>query len=217
VPDAAITERDQRIFVLSSIELAVALFRGPAPDGWTAIFHAGLPELTARAPSRFAHLTNILKKLQDLGPAPDDSATLDELEAEYVRLFVSAGGGVSAPPYESCHLGGKPRVMGAAAVAMGRRLAQAGLETAVDGNEPPDHLAVELEYLYHLLAAGWAGGDRESEAAGLDFAREVMLPWVVRFQACLAAAQPHPVFGLAAEFLTALLRALDVRPGLAAR
>jgi TorA-specific chaperone len=202
-----ITNHSERVFLLDAIELAVAVFRGPSPEGWQALAQVGLPQLKARVPQRLGHFTAILDNLQ-VAAAADPG----ELEAEYVRLFIAAGGGVAAPLYESCHAGGKPRVMGESALAMRRRLADAGLELAGAANEPPDHLAVELEYLYHLLATGWTGDDSGDAAgagaAGPAFAREVMLPWVGRFAAALDAGQPHPAYARCADMLLALLREL---------
>jgi TorA-specific chaperone len=206
------TNHAERVFLLNIIELAAAVFRGPSPEGWQALAEVGLPDLRARVPQRLGHFTGILDNLQAA-----TAADPRELEAEYVRLFIAAGGGVAAPLYESCHTGGKPQVMGESALSMRRRLAEAGLEQAGSSNEPPDHLAVELEYLYHLLATGWTGDDSgdapepeaAAEAAGIAFASEVMLPWVGRFAAALDAGQPHPAYASCANLLLALLRELD--------
>ncbi|MFH1912893.1 MAG: molecular chaperone TorD family protein [Pseudomonadota bacterium] len=199
----AITNHTDRVFLLNALELLATVFRGPDRDGWQGVFDTGLPELMAQAPSRLGHLTDILGGLQAARPAD-----LDELESEYVRLFIAAGGGVAAPLYESCHTGTTPRVMGESALSMARRLAEAGLEPAGQANEPPDHLATEIEYLYHLLATGWTRDDPEAEALGLAFAREVMRPWTGRFTAALDAGSPHPVYAGTASLLCALLDAL---------
>jgi len=201
----AITNHSDRVFLLNALELLATVFRGPDREGWQGVFASGLPELGAQVPPRLAHLTDILEDLQAARPAdPDD------LESEYVRLFIAAGGGVAAPLYESCHTGGKPRVMGESALAMAARLAGDGLEPAGQANEPPDHLATEIEYLYHLLAAGWTRDEPGTEARGLAFAREVMAPWTGRFATSLMAGDPHPVFAAATRLLLALLDALAV-------
>jgi TorA-specific chaperone len=206
MPGFVVTDPEERVFTLNAIELCAAVFRGPGPEVWPVLFAAGVPELLAHIPSRCAHLTNILKNLQELQVTAQDTETLAELESDAVRLFITAGGGVSAPPYESCHRGGTPRIMGPSALAMRDRLARTCLETA-DG-EPPDHLAVELEYLYHLLATGWVRNDPVLETEGFTFAREVMLPWVECFARAVEAARPHRIFVLSAELLTGLLAAL---------
>ncbi|ADU64177.1 MAG: molecular chaperone TorD family protein [Pseudodesulfovibrio sp.] len=206
-----ITNQAEQVFLLNAIELVVAVFRGPSQAGWQALFEAGLPELKGQVPSRFAHLTAILDNLQDAAPGAPDG--LADLETEYVRLFIAASGGVAAPLYESCHLGTAPRVMGQSALAMRQRLADAGLEIHGPANEPPDHLAVELEYLYHLLATAWAQNEGQSEASGLAFAREVMRPWVGRFARALESGRPHPIYAASAGLLLDVLDILDRNPG----
>jgi TorA-specific chaperone len=201
----------EQIFLLNAIELVVAVFRGPSQAGWQALFETGLPELRGQVPPRFAHLTAILDNLQDA--APGDPDKLGDLETEYVRLFIAASGGVAAPLYESCHTEAAPRVMGQSALAMRQRLAEAALEVSGPANEPPDHLAVELEYLYHLLATAWAQNDGDSEACGLTFAHEVMRPWTGRFAHALEVGLPHPAYAATAGLLLALLDLLDHIPG----
>lgn len=201
-----IINHTEQVFLLNAIELVVAVFRGPSQAGWQGLFETGLPELGGQVPSRFAHLTAILDNLQDA--APGDPDKLDDLETEYVRLFIAASGGVAAPLYESCHTEAAPRVMGQSALAMRQRLADAGLEVTGPTNEPPDHLAVELEYLYHLLATAWARNDGQAEALGLAFAREVLRPWVGRFVQALERGRPHPVYAAAAALLLGLLDSL---------
>lgn len=198
----------EQVFLLNAIELVVAVFRGPSQAGWQALFQTGLPELRGQVPPRCAHLTAILDNLQDAAPGDPDG--LEDLETEYVRLFITASGGVAAPLYESCHTDAAPRVMGQSALAMRQRLAEAGLEvagpeTAGQANEPPDHLAVELEYLYHLLATAWARHDGRAEALGSAFAREVLRPWAARFVKALGSARPHPVYADSAALLLVLL------------
>jgi len=195
----------ERIFLLNVLELAVAVFRGPGPDDWSGIIGAGVPELLGAAPSTAPEVTASLGKLQESLPAqsafPD---ALPILESEYVRLFVAGGGGVPVPPYESCHQDGSPRTMGASALRMRDRLVAAGLAVSLDSNEPPDHLSIELEYLYHLLSSGWAGEDGGVAAEGVAFAAG-MTPWVRRFLAGLEGAEAHPVYIRMAETLVAAL------------
>ncbi len=200
-----ITDTDQRIASLNVIELLATIFRGPDSDGWAAILDVGVPELLAHAPEKLAHLTDSLHNLQDSRPDPSEIASLTVLETEYVRLFIAASGGVTAPLYESCHLGEAPRIMGDSAVSMRSRLGECGLEVALDSNEPPDHISIELEYLYHLLATAWADDDPALEAKGREFARLEMLPWVRRFRDALSQSEPHPVYLHAADLAVMIL------------
>jgi len=202
VSDSARKYLDERIFILNIIELCVLIFRGPDPEGWAGIIQSGLPELLNRAPEDSAHLTDSVLHLQESLKFSDNASSL---EAAYVSLFISASGGVPAPLYESCHQEGKARTMGNSALAMRSRLEQAGLEVSLESNEPPDHLSIELEYLYHLLSTGWANGDPDLIRQGADFAETVMQPWVHRFRDRLAGSEPHPVFLSAADLVLVVL------------
>ncbi len=183
----------KRVFLLNNLELAAAIFRGPDVEGWQGIINTGLPQLLSQSSQQPAHLTETLEKLQG-SLSPETPALLTELETEYVRLFVAGPGGVVAPLYESCHLGEAPRIMGDSALSMHSRLTGAGLEISLDSNEPPDHLSIELEYLYHRLATAWSDNSPETEYLAREFARCDMLPWLRRFRQTLAKGEPHHAY-----------------------
>lgn len=207
--DFAITDTDERVFFLSGVELATVIFRGPDAVGWSGIIETGLPELLSRAPRSAAHLTAILHKLQQSLPeASILPRGLEALETEYVRLFIAGAGGVVAPLYESCHQDGAPRVMGDSALVMQNRLVEAGLAVSTESNDPPDHLAIELEYLYHRLGRAWIDDEADQEDEARSFARQEMLPWLRRFRQALAGGEPHPVYLHAADFTVALVETI---------
>lgn len=196
-----------KIVLLNLLELCAAVFHGPDEYGWAELTTHGLPELPGRVQDFPVIPAGPLAAL-DEALAPHAAASdFSALEAEYVRLFIAGPGGVPAPLYQSCHLGGGSRTMGESARAMRDRLAEEGLEVALDSNEPPDHLALELEYLFHLCAGDWSGDAAEAER-GARFAGEVMLPWVRRFRDALAGADPDPVYLAAADVAVALLEAV---------
>lgn len=203
--DCVFSNIDERIFTLNVIELLAAIFRGPDANDWEAIFTIGVPELLANIPEESSDLTPSLRDLQDSRPKKSESS-MTILETEYVRLFVAGRGGVVAPLYESCHHGDAPRIMGDSALSMQSRLNAAGLEISLDSNEPPDHLSIELEYLYHQLSTAWTTNTPSLEAKAREFARCDMLPWVRRFNEAIAQGEPHPVFLNAAKLTEAILQ-----------
>jgi len=207
--DPVINKVDEQVYLLNTIELLAAVFRGPDADGWAALLESGLPALCRLSLKRLGHLTATLHKLQDAVSASDRRELIDALQTEYVRLFVAGQGGVVAPPYESCHQVGKATMMTDVTLAMRQRLDDAGLEIALDSNEPPDHIALELEYLYHLFATAWADGNGELEAEARSFAAGTMLPWVSRFREMLMQGEPHPVFPCSADLAVTLLEAVS--------
>ncbi len=129
----------------------------------------------------------------DLGIAKDDAdlsgdMPYEELQAEYVRLFVNAPGGVPAPPYASIYVQGCGFMMQeghAQAMAFYRR---AGLEPAAF-DECGDHLRYELAFVGHLL-------DDEALPMLNEFLDEHLLQWFPDFLLRLNAAQPCPFYRL---------------------
>ena len=196
-----------KILLLDLIEVVVRVFRGPNEETWSELAHTALPDLLDRVQAFPGFPAEPLRGLAEALSAHDRAGDFSPLESEYVRLFIAGPGGVPAPLYESCHLGTATRTMGDSALAMRDRLAEAGLAVSLPSNEPPDHLSLELEYLYSLCAEGW-----EDEPAmalhGANFARKVMLPWVARFREALAGAEPDPVFLHAADLTLAVLRSV---------
>ena len=69
---------------------------------------------------------------------------LEEVQAEYTRMFISAYPALLCPPYESYYREGL--VYGNSSVAAGEWYQKHGLDFKFEG-EPPDHLSVELEFL----------------------------------------------------------------------
>ncbi len=207
--ELTIADTRQQVFLLNLIELAATIFRGPDSSAWSGIIATGLPQLLQQAPQDAPHLSEALEKLQSALPNPHESGDpLTLLETEYVRLFIASRGGVIAPPYESCHMAEAPRIMGDAALSMRSRLGKCGLEIALDSNEPPDHLAIELEYLYHLLATAWTDNNPAQETKARAFARLEMLPWVRRFRQALVKGEPHSAYLASADLAVAALEAV---------
>ncbi len=105
-----------------------------------------------------------------LGAAFAD-APLQDLLVDYTRLFLGAPEAL-AKPYASVWLSGQPELMQESVVELVRLYEQGGFDVDPGFHDLPDHVAVELEFLYLLLyklnqasAAGDAAG--VAETAGL--------------------------------------------------
>jgi TorA maturation chaperone TorD len=137
------------------------------------------------------------------------------LEQTYVRLFINSDG-IIAPLYASCYAAGSAPgedapLMGPPAVSMKERFESKGLSLGDHIHEPPDHLSIELEYLYFLLAKGWSDDDMALKDEAVTFAGEIMLPWVIKFQQRLVAIETEGRFyQLTTAILGAILRFIGV-------
>jgi len=73
----------------------------------------------------------------------------EELSIEYAKLFVGPFE-LKAPPYGSVYLDEGGRVMGDSTIEVIRMYQEAGLTLDESFKELPDHIAVELEFIYFL-------------------------------------------------------------------
>jgi TorA maturation chaperone TorD len=75
---------------------------------------------------------------------------IDDLCVDFAKLFVGPYA-LLAPPYGSVYLDSERRVMGSSTMDVHTRYVNAGLEIATHFKEPPDHIAVELEFMHFLI------------------------------------------------------------------
>ncbi len=133
----------------------------------------------------------------------------EHLNECYVRLFVNNKEGITAPLYQSCYEFENAPMMGESAIKMKNRFLSKGLSMENLIHEPPDHLAIELEYLFFLLQETSLDLDDDpdkfisNEAAA--FAKETMLPWVMVFNQRLKFANEDCAFYFLSSGILVLL------------
>ena len=109
----------------------------------------------------------------------------DGTEAERVRMFVNAPGGIPLPPYGSWWM--DVELMGPSCTALADFYKEEGLRNA-DGAGPVDFLPAEMEFLHfllqHQLAATLTHQDdliAQIQARIQEFQDRFLLPWVPEF------------------------------------
>jgi TorA maturation chaperone TorD len=127
------------------------------------------------------------------------------LEAAYVRLFISAKGGITASLHHSFYESDDGRLMGRSAQMMASRLEVSGLAIRENGSVPADHLAVEVEYLALLLEGAFGNGDDGFLFSAKDFARSELAPWLTQFTKRLQSETDCPFYYAAATLLFGLV------------
>ena len=197
----------EQTILLDGLKIMGRIFWGPSLEECTEMVKENYL-------NRLDSLTSVLKadagnRLHEIGSIirsfSDGDSLYQHLEEGYVRLFISAKGGITAPLYESCYEFEGAPLMGRAAAEMKERFETKDLSVADTIQEPPDHLSIELEYLYFLLDKGWSDPDAALIAEALAFAGEVMLPWVSEFQKRLAAEKEVSFYYLTATILVDIL------------
>lgn len=111
-----------------------------------------LPEIET-----LANLAELEAALSRLCPQAAESVAMmrqendiEQLQIDYSRLFVGPFK-LLAPPYGSVYLEDKREVMGASTLDARKRYKEAGLDISDNVKEAPDHIAVELEFLFYLI------------------------------------------------------------------
>jgi TorA maturation chaperone TorD len=137
-------------------------------------------------------------------------------DADQVRLFINAPGGVPAPPYASWYLDGE--LLGPSTQFPADAYARHGLEIDASAGAPLDALPVELEFLAFLARherAARVTGDESALADVLRSRRHFLehhaALWMPAFVAAVRAGAPGPVFAAAITLLDDWLRVERVR------
>lgn len=109
----------------------------------------------------------------------------EKLSVDHAVLFVGPFE-LTAAPYGSVYIEKKRTVMGGSTVNVARLYQDAGV--SVDIKEPPDHIAIQLEFMYYLCAkeAAFAKDGLNEEASSVREKQRVfyfsaLMPWVLEF------------------------------------
>ncbi len=114
---------------------------------------------------------------------------LDEtsLQVEYARLFVGPDR-LPSPPYGSVYLEQGRTVMGETTSRVAEFYAAEGLSVDLQTHELPDHIALELEFMYYLsfrMAGALDSGDaEETRRLGIrrrEFRDDYLVRWIEPF------------------------------------
>ena len=146
----------------------------------------------------------LVTALRALAPGHADeldglSAALDRedqktLLSEYTRIFIGPDR-LPAPPYGSVYLGLERQVLGPTTEEVRRLYAEEGLVVSDGVHEPPDHVALELEFAAFLLEkaarasrSGSASEARRLVARARDFEAKYLRSWLPSLATAIAEA-----------------------------
>ena len=162
----------QKVMLMEGIGLMCKIFWGPNPEQCEQMlqgaFFRPFEELDAVPNFQFP---DVFKKFKSIiNSYSDPNLFFDKLEEDYVCLFISDRGGIAAPIYQSCYESETAQLMGPSAIQMKYRIESKGLHLADHLQEPPDHLCIELEYLYFIMQKGWNDNNSAYIEEGTAFA-----------------------------------------------
>jgi len=206
--DLLLLSEKQKEDLLNGLALLAQVFWGPEPELCRDMVQGGFREdLKALSPLLGPEGREAAARLAALtrGRTSPERLCL-ELEEDFLRLFVTAREGLKSPPYHSFYESEEGRLMGRPALMMAKRLEALGVDLRTRTKEPPDHLAVEIEYLFILLEGGLSQGRAELLAQARGFAAQEMLPWVARLAQGLESEESAgPFYPAAAGLLVSVL------------
>jgi TorA-specific chaperone len=184
---------------ISTGRLLAGLFAAPLGEAAVESYRAGegsacLRELR-QVPALRPGIERMRRVLRLLPAGPAGSA---ELARAYTLLFSGVGGPETVPPYESAFTEGSGRLFGAAEGRMRALLAKLDLHVAAAGNEPADHVAIELAVLVELLARA----PQDEQRAFLDR----LNAWIPAFCEACGTLDRSGFYAGAAMVLAAFLR-----------
>lgn len=182
--------------------LALALYE-PAENLFEVLANNNPEKLTAAAkeflgPEGQQLMDSVLASLR--GNEENREDLLLDLKVEYNRLFVGPMSPL-CPPYASFYDENLPKegfgtLMGPASEAMANALREEGLELTLDYAELPDHMAIELEFMYYLLSKANAG-DQDAELyrqKANTFLKEHLSQWLPEFGVKVSQEARHPFY-----------------------
>lgn len=158
-----------------------------------------LPRQTA-----FSRDLQLRRFLNDLAANPE--AVAADLSLEHCRLFVGPDA-LPCPPYGSVYLDGG-QTMGPSTFDAMTRYREQGLAVGGSWLEPPDHIAIELDFMGWLATKCLGAseqGDDEALCAGLNAQRRFLDNhlgrWAPAFSERLRRAASMPLYCFLSEFV----------------
>ncbi len=147
-----------------------------------------------------------LQKMTSYFKEGDTDAIHKELCFEYADIFLNAGVN-PAFPYESVYVSREPVVMGEPVFSVRRAYRKAGVHKSDGFKDLDDHIAVELEFMRHLLETGADDPEKASEFQTLQvaFLKDHLMGWVIEFCAVLANSAASAFYKGLSEFTMALI------------
>lgn len=196
-----------------SFRLLAACFYQPRKD----IFQEGLLHDLAESLKRLsASAADYAEEMVKLLQVHSD----EELLVDYSRLFMGPAE-LLAAPYGSVYLEKEGRVMGDSTMAAIDFYKSHGLVMDKDFREVPDHVAVELEFMYYLVfkeIEAIEANDMPTAATALEsqetFLNNFLRPWADKFAAKVAEGAETGFYKALAGCLSALIYRADVRESL---
>jgi TorA maturation chaperone TorD len=149
--------------------------------------------------------------VQRMRAAFEDEADVEPLKVDFSKLFVGPYK-LFAAPYGSVYLDDERTIMGDSTLDVRNRYREAGLGTAKNFKDAPDHITAELEFMYYLIfreIEAFANSDIETAIGFIQkqksFLEDHLLVWVPEFANCIIENAENPFYPNLAKATKAFL------------
>lgn len=137
----------------------------------------------------------------------------EKMSIDHATLFLGPFE-LLAPPYGSVYIERNRRVMGKSSVNAARYYQEAGV--SVDIKEPPDHIVIELEFMYYLCSKEASAAQNGQHAEVIDFKElqtrfyyHAIKPWVGDFCAAIRTGTDNSFYLNLADCLDSFLSSCE--------
>jgi TorA maturation chaperone TorD len=139
-------------------------------------------------------------------------ANLEPLKVDFSKLFVGPYK-LFAAPYGSVYLDSERKMMGDSTLDVKNRYREAGLDTAKNFKDAPDHISAELEFMYYLIfkeIEAFANSNIETAIDYIQkqksFLEDHLMAWVPEFVKSIIESPENPFYVNLAKATTAFLK-----------
>ena len=172
----------------------------------------GLSEKLEELASNMAHVCQAAaESIQKMLKQFRASADLESIRVDYAKLFVGPYN-LLAAPYGSVYLDRERQMMGDSTLDVKSRYREAGLDTAQNFKDAPDHISAELEFMYYLIfkeIEAFAESDTETAMGFIQkqksFLEDHLMAWVPKFADNIIKNAGNPFYANLASATKAFL------------
>ncbi|MCD4744629.1 MAG: molybdopterin-dependent oxidoreductase, partial [Desulfobacteraceae bacterium] len=151
----------------------------------------------------FMDLTSGAEAMASTLKNTDPEKLYKDLSYDYADIFLNAGSN-PAFPYESAHTGKKPVLMQKPVLILREYFRDAGVHKNPDYKDLDDHIAVEMEFLRHLL-------ENQKDDMYIKFFKNTYLKWINSFCDQLTASATTDFYQGLAHFTRGALMCENMR------
>ena len=127
--------------------------------------------------------------IQEMRARFEAGSDMEALTVDFAKLFVGPYE-LFAAPYGSVYLDDQRKVMGDSTLDVKNRYREAGLDTAKNFKDAPDHIAAELEFMHYLIfkeIEAFSNSDGQTAINFIhkqkSFLEDHLMAWVPQFTA----------------------------------